>query len=220
MRNETIYGYSLIASVAGLVLVAMFHPTGHELRQPHVSVEHVAAVATAVHALALASVGLSWFALQGLSRWLGRDRPDVTLASIAFAMAVIGVIGAAVISGLVAPNVIKLMFDADELSRPALKQFLTYNWLLNQGFAKFHVMAQSVAIAAWSTALLRSGTGKGLGWLGWLISIATAGALILGLLRLNVHGLALVVLSHGAWFVWAGVLLVRSQVPSPAAAHA
>jgi hypothetical protein len=210
MRNETIYGSALIASVLGMIVVAALHPTGHQVVSSAESAESYGLLAAGVHALALASVGVTSFGLIGLSRRLGVGRADVAGAAVAWAMAVIGVICAASFSGFVAPAAAKAIFAAEEADRHVFHALFTYNGMLNQAFAKVHVVASSVATVLWSIAMLRTGFGRVLGIVGCVVSVGTVAALATGRLVMDVHGLAIVEWSQGVWLVWSGVLLIRT----------
>ena len=209
MRNETLYGSALIASVLGMIVVAATHPTGHQVISSAGDAERLGLLAAGVHALALASMGVISFGLVGLSRRLGIGRPDVVAAAVAWAMAVMGVICAASFSGFVAPAVAKAIFAAEEGSRDAFRVLFTYNGMLNQAFAKFHVVASSAAIVLWSVAMLCTGFARVLGIIGCIVPVATVAALTTGRLVMDVHGLAVVEWSQGVWLVWSGVLLIR-----------
>ena len=211
MRNETLYGSALIASVLGMIVTAALHPTGAQVVSSVESAEAFGRLAAGVHGLALASVAVSSFGLVGLSRQLDFERPDVAAAAVTWVMAVMGVICAASFSGFVAPEVAKAIFAAEEVDRHVLKEFFTYNGMLNQAFAKFHVVASSAAIVLWSIAMLRTGFGRLLGVVGCIVSIATVAALVAGRLIMDVHGLAIVEWSQGVWFVLSGVLLIRGS---------
>jgi hypothetical protein len=209
MRNETLYGSALIASVLGMTVVAATHPTGQQVIASAGDAERMGLVAAAVHALALASMGVVTFGLVGLSQRLGAGRPVVAAAAVAWAMAVMGVICAASFSGFVAPAVAKEIFAAEEGGRDVFRALFAFNGMLNQAFAKVHVVASSVAILLWSIAMLRTGFARVLGIVGCVVSVVTVAALVTGRLVMNVHGLAAVEWSQGVWLVWSGVLLIR-----------
>lgn len=220
MRDDTIYGAALIASVVGMLVTAAFHPTGHQMMASAETFARVATIGMAVHALALASTGVSAFGLVGLSRRLGIARLDVVAALVAFAMAVMGVIVAASASGFIAPVLGKMMFAADEAARPLVRHLFMYNGAINQAFAKVHTVASSAAILLWSVAMLRTRFSRALGAVGCVIGILIVAAIFTGRLRLNVHGFGLVVLAQSVWMAWAGVMLLlakaRSAAPSAA----
>jgi hypothetical protein len=209
MRNETVYGGALIASVLGMIATAALHPTGHQVVSSAESAESYGLLAAGVHALALLSVAASSFGLVGLSRRIGFERPDVAGAAVAYAMAVMGVICAASFSGFVGPAVAKAIFAASEADRPIFHALFTYNGMLNQAFARFHVVASSGAIVLWSIAMLRTGFGRVLGVVGCIFPVLTVVALSTGRFVMDVHGLAIVEWSQGVWLVWSGVLLIR-----------
>jgi hypothetical protein len=210
MREETIYGGALIVSVIGMLVTAAFHPTGHQMMASAETFARIASIGIAVHALALASTGVSAFGLVGLSLRLGIARLDVVGALVAFAMAVMGVMVAASVSGFVAPVLGKMMFAADDTARPLVRYLFMYNGAINQAFAKFHTVASSVAILLWSIAMLRTQFSRVLGGVGRVIGLATLFVILTGRLPLNVHGFGLVVLTQGVWLVWGGVLLLAS----------
>jgi hypothetical protein len=219
MREEQVYGGALIVGVVGMLVTAAFHPAGHQMLASKEAFAHVAAIGIAVHALALASTGVSAFGLVGLSRRLGIARLDVVGALVAFAMAVMGVIVAASASGFIAPVLGKMMFAADETARPVVRYLFIYNGAINQAFAKFHTVASSVAILLWSAAMLRTQFSRLLGAVGCVIGLATLFVILTGRLPLNVHGFGVIVLTQGVWLAWAGVLLIL-QKPVPAATAA
>ena len=68
----------------------------------------------------------------------------------------------------------------------------------------------SVGIAAWSLDLVHGpGIERALGVFGMAIGAGCAGALILGALQLDVHGMLVVVVAQGIWCIGVGVLLWR-----------
>ena len=81
---------------------------------------------------------------------------------------------------------------------------------MNQAFAKIFVVAASIAILAWSIAIVRSrALARGLGIYGIVLAPPTVVALLSGHLRLDVHGMGAVVLTQAIWFVIAGASLCR-----------
>jgi hypothetical protein len=97
--------------------------------------------------------------------------------------------------------------------------FMTFAMLLNQALAPCGAMLMSVGIVAWSLDLGRGPVPQRLlGYFGIVTGLGAALALAGGPLRLTVHGMTLVTLLEGVWTVGAGVVLLRSTRPRPAAA--
>jgi hypothetical protein len=211
MHEGKIYGTILILSVLGFLVVALMHPTGHQALSSPDRLEQVILVSMAVHGLALVSVALSLLGLIGLSRRLGVARIEVTAALIAFAFATIGVVCAALINGFVAPNLGRWLLSGGESAQALVGSLFRYNSMLNRAFANFHVVSGSTAILAWSVSMIRVAFGRPAGWLGIVIALGTLIALLSGTFEMNVHGLAIVVLSQGVWMTWVGVLLIRMR---------
>lgn len=212
MRRSSIYGAALIAGAAGMVVTLVFHPTAHDLFAPAgAAARRGAALAVATHALALASTPVLFFGFLGLSRRLGPDRPLVSAALVAYAFGAVAVTSAAVASGLVAPALTGQMLTADEATRDALHRIFSYNGLLNQGFAKVHVVASSCAVLCWSAAAFRlGGFARVVAAFGCAVGAISLAAFFAGRLRLDVHGFGLFVFAQSAWVILAGVFLYRA----------
>jgi len=126
------------------------------------------------------------------------------------------VISAAVASGFVAPAVIGHVLEAEGAGRDVGHALLEYTGLLNQGFAKVHVVATSAAILLWSVAILRSGRlARAAGIFGIVVGAGILLTVLSGHLRLGVHGFGIVVLAQGAWLIWVGGLLCRDDETQP-----
>jgi hypothetical protein len=96
-------------------------------------------------------------------------------------------------------------------------QLLKLCMLFNQALASLGAVAMSAAIIAWSLhLLLHRGLERALGVFGVAIGLGSAGALILGALQLDVHGMMLVLVLQVIWTTGVGVLLLRTRnVPQP-----
>jgi len=91
----------------------------------------------------------------------------------------------------------------------------------NQAFGKIYTIAASVAIVLWSASGLRNrandqsggrgGLSRGIAIYGCFIAPVLIVLIAVGHLRLNVHGMAVVVVAHAIWFVVVGVQLTRGN---------
>ncbi len=90
---------------------------------------------------------------------------------------------------------------------------------INQGFARIFSVAASLAIILWSISALRNGgLGRGVAIYGCVIPPLIILGIVTGHLRLDVHGMAIVVLGHTIWFVIVGAQLCSLRASAPASA--
>ncbi|MDQ2712098.1 MAG: hypothetical protein M3Y24_07695 [Acidobacteriota bacterium] len=79
---------------------------------------------------------------------------------------------------------------------------------INQAFARIYSVAASLAIILWSVSALRNGgLGRRVATYGCVITPLIILGIVTGHLRLNVHGMAIVVLGQAIWFVIVGAQL-------------
>lgn len=208
MNKNSLAGLALIASIAGLAVTMLFHPTGHDI----LTSSHAAAVSTAVHALALATIPLALFGFFVFSRQLPDGSGGPAFAYITYAFGVVAAMGAAVASGFIATSIGSEMREASGAELETLRALFRAAGDLNQTFARMHILAASVAILVWSTALWRTGA-RGTALLGFVAGSATLLAVGSGHLTLNVHGAGAVYLAHGVWTIAVAILLIRQRIP-------
>lgn len=208
MSEERVGGGALIAGALSLILTMSLHPTGHELFEPG-RFEPMARLGVAVHALAIASLPLSYLGLLLLSRSLGGV--TVLAALVVYGLGGLAGMMAAAVGGFVTPELAREVLAAEPAARDAWHPLLEYNHMLNQAFASVLVVASSAAIVLWSAAITRGRViARWLGVYGLVAGPLTILALVSGRLRLDVHGFGLVVLVQSVWFVAAGVCLWRA----------
>lgn len=201
MRREALGGWSMIAgAVMGLVTMA-FHPTGGG---------H-AALALAVHSLAIAATPVAFYGGWVLTRRLAAGGAVAELALAFYGLSSVATLLAATASGLLASDLIAQAAAAQGEARAAAGAVLHYNVALNQAFAKVIVAASSAAIALWSVEIVRTGRmRRAAGVLGCVVAAAALLALFSGHLRLDVHGFGAVVLAQGIWLIMVGAELRRA----------
>jgi hypothetical protein len=209
MRRDFVSGILLIAGSLADVFALSLHPTSRDLltsadpaRQVHLN--------ALVHGVALAGVPILFLGLLGLARRLAPS-DLATAALVSYAFGGMAVLSAAVASGFVAPAMIEHMLDAEGPARSTYEALLAYSGHVNQGFATVYVVASSVAILLWSTAIVRSGRmARTVGIVGAVIGVGVLLAFFSGHLRLDVHGFGLVTFAQAGWTVWLGILLCRN----------
>jgi hypothetical protein len=195
----------IAGAVMGLVTMA-FHPTHGGS----------AALALAVHALAIAAAPVAFYGGWVLTRRLSAESALPELALAFYGVSIVATLLAATASGLLMPG---LMADAAALQgaeRAAADAVMHYNFAVNQAFAKVLVAASSIAIGTWSVEIARTGRmRRAAGILGCVVAIATLLALFSGHLALDVHGFGAVVLGQAIWLVLVGAELRRAAPAEP-----
>ena len=159
---------------------------------------------------ALASVPVMFLGAWGLSRHLDAADRLAMAALVIFGLASIAVANAAVLDGLVAPQLIRhiVASAADAAKKDGWQLALRTNFEMNQAYARLYAVASAVAILLWSAAILRKGQfARAAGIYGCILGPATVGAVCSGLLRPDVHGFGMLVVCQAIWFVAVGAKL-------------
>lgn len=211
--NDRAAGFSFIAgSLIGLVVMAL-HPTGHSLfHSGHF--QAVLQLSTAVHVLALLSTPLMLLGALGLSRRLSFASPLVLSALVFFGFSLVGVMNAAIMSGLVNSSVARMMTGATPPEADTWSVLFHYTGHLNQAYALVYVVGSSLAIFLWSFFMARTAVlSRGIGIYGSIIAPLTVLAVLSGLLYLNVHGFGAIMLTQSTWFILVGQTLYRTPKP-------
>jgi hypothetical protein len=201
MRRETLGGWSMIAgAVMGLTTMAL-HPTGGG---------H-AALALAVHALAITSAPIAFYGGWVLTRRLSPGGALSELALAFYGLSAVATLLAATASGFLASDLIARVAASQGEERAAAAAVLHYNGAVNQAFARIVVGASSVAIGLWSMEIVRARRmRRAAGILGCAVAVPTLLALFSGHLTLDAHGFGAVVLGQAIWLILVGAELRRT----------
>ncbi|HEX7958280.1 MAG TPA: hypothetical protein VF493_00080 [Terriglobales bacterium] len=212
MTDNRASGLALIAGSAALIITMAFHPTGHQVMHEMTSPDRFAIIARlsiAVHALALAAMVVLFLGACGLWLRLSPSRCLALAGLVSYGFAMVAGMVTGTLNGFVAPRLMQRMMNHSE-AKQAWDTALTYSADVAGALASVLVVTSSVAILLWSIAIVRRGLlARGLGIYGCIIGPLIAVAVLSGHIRLNVHGFGLVVLLQSAWFVIAGVQLLR-----------
>jgi hypothetical protein len=85
---------------------------------------------------------------------------------------------------------------------------------INQAFSRIYTVAASAAIILWSASALRNGgLGRGLATYGVIASSLLIVGIVIGHLKLDVHGMSVVVLVQVIWLIGAGIQLRKDATP-------
>lgn len=210
MTDDRKSALALFAGSLGMIITMAVHP--HGAIKP-AQVESMARNLTIVHSLALISLMVLFLGAFGLSQRLkDTGRLDI-VGLILFAFASVAVMNAAVMDGLVAPNILRRIGEAASGVGEAWRIVFRYNFEVNQAYARLYAVTSSAAILFWSASILRTrALMRGLGIYGCFIG-AISIVVVAGGLPMDVHGFGAVVLGQAIWFVTAGLELWRGSGP-------
>ena len=206
MRRERLGGWCMIGgALLGLVVMAL-HPTSHDiLCDPRVQTT----LNTFVHSLALAGLPISLYGAFVLSRRLAQVTAAAELALAFYAAAIVATMAAAVASGFLTPGLLADLRIADSATRAIDMALLGLVGNVNQSFARIFVVGASVAIIGWSTIMVRHRVFGAAGIIGLIVGILPLFGVLVGHLRLDVHGFGAVVILQTIWWVVVGRMVLR-----------
>lgn len=123
-------------------------------------------------------------------------------------------LGAATVSGFVAPGLAERYAQATPQEMEAAAPIFRFGFEVNQALAKIGATAQSVGIFLWSwVLLLRAGAPKwvrAVGALGLAVGAFPVLGLVSGSLALDVHGMLAVVVAQAVWTIAIGAWLATT----------
>ena len=202
MTDNRKAGIALICGSFGAVATMAIHPTG--------STPHLSIVSAIAHGLALLSILLLLLGTIGLTVILNAgDRLAVT-ALVTYSFATVAVMLAATVSGFIMPNLISMMARDTAAGGAPWRIVIASFFQINQVFSKLYSVGGSLAICLWSVACLRQGRPMASAIYGAVSAPLVVLLILVGHLRLDIHGMAIVMLSQVIWFVLMGVWL-RTQ---------
>lgn len=212
MQRENLSGWALIlGAIAGMITMG-FHPSGGDLVASGDSAAHLTRIAVMTHALALTSFPISFLGAIGLSRRLSQDSVLSLAPLVVYSMGLVAAMSATVGSGLVGSKIGLRMATAEGVRHEVLSVLFMYIGLMTYAFTGVFVVAASVAVLLWSVEILARRTLPfWIGVAGAGISLVTLVAYPSGHVRLDVHGLGILVFAQSAWFIAAGVALIQGR---------
>jgi hypothetical protein len=203
----------VLGSVGGMVTMAIHPVSMAQLTPPQI--QHLATISGIAHGLALASVLLLFLGTCGLTRALtGPDRLAFS-ALVTYGFAAVAIMIAASVSGWIVPDIMRLMardVATNSGSQADWRIAIAAIFQINQAMARIYSVGAAVAITLWSARCLRSGQlSRGMATYGCVTAPLIAVLIFIGHLRLDVHGMAVVMLSEVVWFVGMGIALWRTD---------
>jgi len=212
-------GLALIVGSLGGMLTMHIHPSGAASITTSAQLEHLAAASGIAYSLGLVSVLLLFLGACGLARRLGAPDRIAFAALVTYGFACVAVMIAAAVSGFIVPHIMNHMLRDAPANAHQWQVVASGIFQINQGTAEIFSVGASIAIILWSVSAFRNG-----GLSRWaaifgcviaLVIIVGIFGISLGRLRLDVQGMAAVMLGQALWFIVAGVQLCGPNVTCP-----
>ena len=178
-------------------------------------VGHLVWVSGIAHGLALVSVLLLFLGACGLTRALaGPDRMAFS-ALVTFGFAAVAIMIAASVSGWIVPDTMQLMardVTTNGGNQSDWRIAIAALFQINQAMSRIYSVGAAAAITLWSVCCLHTRRlSQGMAIFGCIVSPLVALLIFVGHLRLDVHGMAAVLLTEVVWFVGMALALRRAD---------
>jgi hypothetical protein len=216
MTDDRKAGIALIVGSLGGMLTMHIHPSGAVSITTSAQLEHLAAASGIAHSLGLVSVLLLFLGACGLARRLGAPDRIAFAALVAYGFACVAVMIAAAVSGFIVPHIMNHMLRDAPANAHQWQVVASGIFQINQGMAQIFSVGASIAIVLWSGSAFRNGgLSRWAAIFGCVIALVIIVGISLGRLRLDVQGMAAVMLGQAIWFIVVGVQLCGPNVTCP-----
>ncbi len=206
-------GIVLVATTLLSILMMAHHPSAstHEPASLAADVAGTATLSRVVHGALIAMIALELYAFVVFASRLAPGRSAARAGIVAYAIGAGAMMGAALISGFVMSNLAG--YYASTADPAPFVDFARLSMTGNQALANLGVFAMSTAIVLWAIALLHDRAhGRWLAIVGFVMGLAPPIALAAGMIRLDVHGMLLVVVAQAIWNLAAGAEMIRGRI--------
>jgi hypothetical protein len=204
MTDDRKSAIALIAGSLGGILTMALHPTAAASLTAE-QVGHLSVISGTAHSLAMGSVLLLFLGACGLARRMAAADRISFAAIVTYGFACVAIMIAAAVSGFIVPGIMKHMVRDVPAAEHQWQIVIDGIFQINQAFARVYSVAASIAIILWSVSALRNGgLGRGVAIYGCVVAPLIILGIGIGHLRLDVHGMAVVMLGQTIWFILVG----------------
>lgn len=215
MTDDRKAGIALIAGSLGGILTMAVHPRGAVSLSAE-QVAHLSMASAAAHTLALLSVLLLFLGACGLARRLAAADRISFAAIVTYGFACVAVMIAAAVSGFIVPGIMKHMVRDVPAATHQWEIVIAGIFQINQAFSRIFSVGASMAIILWSVCALRNGgLGRGVAIYGCVVAPLIILGIGIGHLRLDVHGMTVIMAGQVIWYILAGLQLMRAGSDAP-----
>ena len=202
MTDDRKSGIALIAGSLGGIVTMAIHPTGTASLS----------LAGAAHSLGMLSVLVLFLGACGLQRHLAATDRISFAAIVTYGFACVAALIAMAVSGFIIPDIMKHMVRDVPAAAHQWQIVIDGIFQINQGFALIFSVGAAAAIIIWSVSALRNERlGRGVAIYGCVMALLTIFGIGVGHLRLDVHGMTVVVLGQVIWFIIVGTQLLSRR---------
>jgi len=213
MTDDRKAGIALIAGSVGGILTMAIHPRGADSLTTADQVAHMSLVSAVAHTFALLSVLLLFLGACGLTRRLAAADRISFAAIIVYGFASVAVMIAGAVSGFIIPGIMTHMVRDVPAEMHEWQIVMAGIFQINQAFSRIFSVGASIAIILWCVSALRNrGLGRGVAIYGCVVAAVIIIGIGAGHLRLDVHGMTVIMVGQVIWYV-----LVGGQLWSPGA---
>lgn len=204
MTDDRKSGIALIAGSLGGILTMAIHPTAGGQLTPE-QAAHLAVASAVAHSLAMVSFVLIFLGACGLARRISAADRLAFAGLVTFGFACIAVLIATAVSGFIVPDIMRRMAHDVPAAGQQWRMIITSIFQINQAFSRIYSVATSLAIILWSVSALRNGgLSRKVAAYGCVIAPLIILGIVIGHLRMDVHGMGAVVLGQAIWFIVVG----------------
>lgn len=210
--SPSVAGWILVAVTLLAVFAMAHHPTvsASDTGQAVRRIADLSRPSAIVHGALMALLLLTFYGLTEFASQRGDRRPLIRIGTIAYGAGIVVMLGAALVSGFVITDVAALTPHDTPVDLQINRQLLILCGILNQACANCAVVAMSAGIGLWSIDLLRDrGVLRAIGLVGLVVGVVPIAALLSGTIRLDVHGMGLVLLIESVWNLAIAAWLIR-----------
>ncbi len=196
------------------VLLMMRHPSiqTHTVAEAIAQMQDKAALNGFVHGGLLVVLTAIFVGYLGFADLLGWQKLGVRAGAVFYGCGVGCMIGAALINGFIVPALASDYAGQPDAVLETLKPIFVLCHSTNQALAQAGTLAMSIGILAWSIELSSRGmAARVIGVLGCLCAALPIVGLLSSHLRLNVHGMGLVILAQAIWSFCVGIWMIRQR---------
>jgi hypothetical protein len=212
-RTDQFAGYWLFAGGFISIIFMLLHPSV-SAPSPNLAMAELLAesnVSRIVHGTLLTVLTIIFFAVERFSLRLSANGLESGLGITFYRLGYFSFVIATMISGFIVPDL-----GAHYATKPAPDQLIFFDLArlagtTNQVFSKLASIANGLTAICWGASMVRlKGEVRTHGAAFILIGLAIAGSILFGL-KLNVHGMTVIVLGLSIWQGMMGRLLVKAE---------
>lgn len=204
MTDDRKSGIALIAGSFGAIITMAIHPTAGGPLTPE-QVAHLALASAVAHSLGMVSFVFIFLGACGLARRIAAADRIAFAGLVTFGFACVAVLIATAVSGFIVPDIMRRMAHDVPAASQQWRMIITSIFQINQAFSRIYTVAASLAIILWSASAFRNGgLSRKVAAYGCVIAPLIIVGILIGHLRMDVHGMGAVVLGQAIWFVVAG----------------